>query len=70
MSRLERFRENPTVDMLDRLAATLSVKLGELLAALEPGARPPKTLPSGRHLKKQGGGSQRPSRPPTEPVLL
>jgi hypothetical protein len=43
--------ENPTLAVLDRLAATLGVKVGELLAEPKRGERPPKPLPSGRRLK-------------------
>ena len=37
---VERGEENPTVDVLDRLAVTLNVHIGELLAPTEPGAIP------------------------------
>ena len=40
---LERRQENPTVDVLDRLAATLSVPLGELFRQPRRNARPPPT---------------------------
>jgi transcriptional regulator with XRE-family HTH domain len=45
---LERRKENPTVDVLDRLAATLSVALGELFRQPRKNAVPPKPLRSGR----------------------
>ena len=45
---LERKVENPTVDVLDRLAATLDVPLAELFKEPRKGASPPKPLRSGR----------------------
>jgi transcriptional regulator with XRE-family HTH domain len=45
---LERQTENPTVDVLDRLAATLEVPLAELFKQPRNGASPPKPLRSGR----------------------
>ena len=45
---LERRTENPTVDVLDRLAATLRVPLSELFKKPRVGASPPKPLRSGR----------------------
>jgi transcriptional regulator with XRE-family HTH domain len=45
---LERKAENPTVDVLDRLAATLDVPLAELFKKPRSGASPPKPLRSGR----------------------
>lgn len=45
---LERQTENPTIDLLDRLAATLHVPLYELLVSPPEGAKPPQTLKSGR----------------------
>jgi transcriptional regulator with XRE-family HTH domain len=45
---LERQAENPTVDLLDRLAATLGVPLSDLFKQPRRGALPPKTLRSGR----------------------
>lgn len=45
---LERKSENPTVDVLDRLAATLDVPLAELFKKPRKGASPPKPLRSGR----------------------
>jgi transcriptional regulator with XRE-family HTH domain len=45
---LERKAENPTVDVLDRLAATLDVPLSELFKKPRPGASAPKPLRSGR----------------------
>lgn len=45
---LERQAENPTVDLLDRLAAALSVPLGELFVQPVEGAEPPQPLRGGR----------------------
>ena len=45
---LERQEENPTVDILDRLANTLSVPISDFFIAPAKGASPPKPLRSGR----------------------
>jgi transcriptional regulator with XRE-family HTH domain len=45
---LERGEENPTVDILDRLAKTLSVSISELFVSPGKGSLPPKPLRSGR----------------------
>jgi transcriptional regulator with XRE-family HTH domain len=45
---LERRTENPTVDLLDRLAETLAVSLGEFFVEPSADAVPPKPLRSGR----------------------
>jgi len=45
---LERSEENPTVDVLDRLAKTLSVHVSELFAEPAKGSSPPKPLQAGR----------------------
>ncbi len=45
---LERQAENPTVDLLDRVAAVLDVPMAELFVAPAPGDEPPKPLPGGR----------------------
>ncbi|HJU10450.1 MAG TPA: helix-turn-helix transcriptional regulator [Candidatus Binataceae bacterium] len=49
---LEREEENPTVDLLDRLAETLRVPLGELFRAPRENAKRPATLPKGRRPAK------------------
>jgi transcriptional regulator with XRE-family HTH domain len=49
---LERQEENPTVDLLDRLAKTLSVHISELLVEPPRGAAAPKTLRRGRRSTK------------------
>src|SRR5260370_21690436 len=45
---LERQAENPTVDVLDRLAATLYAPLSEIFKKPRRGASPPKPLRNGR----------------------
>ena len=45
---LERREENPTVDVLDRLAETLSVPIAEFFVEPTKGSSPPKPLRSGR----------------------
>ncbi len=45
---LERQEENPTVDLLDRIAAALSVSISDLFVPPAPGERAPKPLRSGR----------------------
>lgn len=45
---LERQAENPTVDLLDRVAAALSVPLGELFVQPAEDEEPPQPLRGGR----------------------
>jgi transcriptional regulator with XRE-family HTH domain len=45
---LERKQENPTVDLLDRLAAHLAVPLADFFIEPEPGSEAPPPLPAGR----------------------
>ena len=45
---LERQVENPTVDLLDKLAFALDVELVEFFQAPAPGEAPPRPLKSGR----------------------
>lgn len=45
---IERQTENPTVDLLDRLAAALRVEVSALLARPAPGEAPPAPLRGGR----------------------
>jgi transcriptional regulator with XRE-family HTH domain len=45
---LERRTENPTVDVLDRLARTLSAHISEFFAEPIKGSSPPKPLRGGR----------------------
>ncbi|WFU80625.1 MULTISPECIES: helix-turn-helix domain-containing protein [Bradyrhizobium] len=48
MGGLERQAENPTIDLLDRLAKRLGVHLSEFFVQPPKGASPPKTLRKGR----------------------
>lgn len=48
LGELERGEGNPTVDVLDRIAATLGVSLTELFAEIEEGTAPNPGLPRGR----------------------
>lgn len=48
MSGLERQTENPTIDLLERLAETLGVQLSEFFLQPPKGAATPKTLAKGR----------------------
>jgi transcriptional regulator with XRE-family HTH domain len=50
---LERKEENPTVDMLDKLARTLEVSVSELFKQPPLGASTPKPLRSGRKPSKK-----------------
>jgi transcriptional regulator with XRE-family HTH domain len=45
---LERLEENPTVDVLDRLAKTLDISIAEFFREPRKNAVPPKPLRSGR----------------------
>ena len=45
---LEREQENPTVDVLERLANTLDIELAALFKKPRAGAKAPETLPAGR----------------------
>lgn len=45
---LERQTENPTVDLLDKIADALTLSVSELFAVPDEGASPPKPLKSGR----------------------
>ena len=48
LSEIENGHRKPTVDLLDKLAEALKVPFHELFLPPEPGAEPPKALPSGR----------------------
>lgn len=48
VGRLERGLENPTVAVLDRLAAALSIHISELFKTPVRGERPPQPLRGGR----------------------
>jgi transcriptional regulator with XRE-family HTH domain len=46
--RVERALENPTLDLLDKIAGALTVDLSALLLAPKSGEAPPKALKAGR----------------------
>jgi transcriptional regulator with XRE-family HTH domain len=48
---IEREAENPSLDLMDRLALTLKVNLAELLRLPDEGESPPQTLKRGRRPK-------------------
>jgi transcriptional regulator with XRE-family HTH domain len=52
---LERREENPTVDVLDRIAKTLGVSIVEFFKAPRKGSAPPKPLRSGRRRRVKHG---------------
>jgi transcriptional regulator with XRE-family HTH domain len=54
VSRLERGMENPTVVVLEGIAAALGVEIETLFARPAPGAEAPGPLPSGRKRRKAG----------------
>lgn len=56
---LERQEENPTVDVLDRLAKTLAVHVSEFFTEPAKGAAPPEPLKSGRRPALQPRGKPR-----------
>ena len=49
---LERQAENPTIDLLDRLAKTLDVAISKFFEQPAKGASPPKPLPQGRKVSR------------------
>lgn len=51
VARIERATVNSSIDVLDRLAAALKVRLADLLIEPPPGSSPPKPLRSGRKRK-------------------
>ena len=53
VGRLERATENPTVGILDRLAAALSVHISEFFVAPKRGDTPSRPLQGGRRKMKQ-----------------
>lgn len=48
VSKLERAKENPSLDILDRIAAACGVEITELLKKPRAGERPPSILKRGR----------------------
>ena len=51
---IERQTENPSLDLMDRLATVLCVGLAELLRQPAPDEEPPKPLRSGRRSRRAG----------------
>lgn len=58
VSRLERAVENPTLAILDRLSAALSVPVSDFLLEPRPRERAPQPLRSGRRKKTVVGGKR------------
>ncbi|MFK4380838.1 helix-turn-helix domain-containing protein [Bradyrhizobium sp. USDA 223] len=54
LGRIEQKKENPTVDLLDRIAATLGIHLSELFTEPSKGAMPPKPMSRGRKPARVG----------------
>lgn len=52
VARIERGSMNSSVDVLERLAAALGVRLIELFRKLPAGSRPPRPLPAGRRPRR------------------
>lgn len=52
VARIERGTVNSSVDVLERLANTLGVRLGDLFRRQRAGTKPPKPLRSGRRPKQ------------------
>ncbi|MBZ9850300.1 helix-turn-helix domain-containing protein [Mesorhizobium sp. CA14] len=48
ISEIESLKFNPSIDLLDRLAAALAVDVAELLLLPSPGSERPKPLSAGR----------------------
>ena len=63
VSELEREQGNASVDLLDRLAQSLSVPLREFFVEPESGAEAPKALPSGRRAAGLSSPSSKVRRP-------
>ena len=51
LNAIERGLKNPTVDVLEHLAAALDVRIVDFFAIPAAGEKPPKPLPSGRKAK-------------------
>ena len=51
LNAIERGIKNPTVDVLERLAAALDAEIVDFFAPSLAGEKPPRTLPSGRKPK-------------------
>lgn len=55
MGGIEQQSQNPTIDILERIAETLDVHLSEFFLQPPKGAAPPKTLRKGRKRARSGG---------------
>jgi transcriptional regulator with XRE-family HTH domain len=55
LARIERGLENPTLEMLDRLATALSIPMAEFFVAPGKAEVPPQPLRGGRPRKSPGG---------------
>ncbi|MEY9981567.1 transcriptional regulator with XRE-family HTH domain [Bradyrhizobium yuanmingense] len=53
LGRIEQQKENPTIDLLGRIAMTLGIHLSELFAEPVMGATPPKPMSRGRKPARQ-----------------
>ena len=51
VSRLERGLENPTIGVLERIAAALEIEIMQFFVRPKVGEKPPKPLAGGRHRK-------------------
>ncbi|HYG27308.1 MAG TPA: helix-turn-helix transcriptional regulator [Caulobacteraceae bacterium] len=51
--KLEQAAANPTIDILDKLASTLTVPVGDLLHPVDPDATEPPPLPRGKAAHRQ-----------------
>ncbi len=47
-AKVERGTVNVSIDVLERFAAVLNVRIGDLFAEVKPGSAPPKPLKAGR----------------------
>jgi transcriptional regulator with XRE-family HTH domain len=53
VSELERAQGNATVDLLDRLATVLEVRIGDFFREPPDGEEPPRSLPKGRRARSR-----------------
>lgn len=60
--RIERALENPTLDLLDKIAKALSADVSILLLAPKAGDEPPKALRAGRRPANVNSSKRRPIR--------
>jgi len=69
VSRLERGRENPTVDVLDRLALVLGAPLAAVFAEPADREAPPPALKAGRKARRRRPAGEGVSEAPARPFL-